>query len=156
MSSSDLIQAQALLGAGAVIGFILVSVNYWPTLDRDLMNRPRLTDFSLRATAGKLKVLRVMSEYVDQTDWIMTDMPMYAFRVGRPVPPNVATFSSKRLATGSLTEEDILTAMRDYNPEQVLMARFEIPSLEAYLQEKYTLILSVEFFRLFLRNDIRR
>jgi hypothetical protein len=156
MSSSDLIQVQALLGAGAVIGFILVSVNYWPALDRDLMNRPRLTDFSLRATAGKLKVLRVMSEYVDQTDWIMTDMPMYAFRVGRPVPPNVATFSSKRLATGSLTEEDILTAMRDYNPEQVLMARFEIPSLEAYLQEKYTLILSVEFFRLFLRNDIRR
>ena len=156
MSSSDLIPVQALLGAGAVIGFFLVSVNYWPALDRDLMNRPRLTDFSLRATAGKLKVLRVMSEYVDQTDWIMTDMPMYAFRVGRPVPPNVATFSSKRLATGSLTEEDILTAMRDYNPEQVLMARFEIPSLEAYLQEKYTLILSVEFFRLFLRNDIQR
>jgi hypothetical protein len=138
-----------------VIGFMLVSLHYWPALDRDLMNSPRLTDFTLRATSGKLKVLRVMSEYVDQTDWIMTDMPMYAFRVGRPVPPNVATFSSKRLATGSLTEEDILTAMRDYRPEQVLMARFEIPTLEAYLQENYTLILSVEFFRLFLRNDIQ-
>jgi hypothetical protein len=119
------------------------------------MNSPRLTDFSLRATSGKLKVLRVMGEYADQTNWIMTDMPMYAFRVGRPVPPNVATFSSKRLATGSLTEEDILTAMRAYQPEQVLMARFEIPALEAYLQENYTLILSVEFFRLFLRNDIQ-
>jgi hypothetical protein len=154
-SSSDLIRVQTLLGAGAVIGFMLVSLHYWPALDRDLMNSSRLTDFSLRATAGKLKVLRVMSEYVDQTEWIMTDMPMYAFRVGRPVPPNVATFSSKRLATGSLTEEDILTAMRDYRPEQVLMARFEIPTLEAYLQENYTLILSVEFFRLFLRNDIQ-
>jgi 4-amino-4-deoxy-L-arabinose transferase-like glycosyltransferase len=154
-SSSDLIRVQTILGAGAVIGFILVSLHYWPALDRDLMNSPRLTDFSLRATSGKLKVLRVMSEYVEQTDWIMTDMPMYAFRVGRPVPPNVATFSSKRLATGSLTEEDILTAMRDYQPEQVLMARFEIPTLEAYLQENYTLILSVEFFRLFLRNDLQ-
>jgi len=154
-SSSDRIRVQTLLGAGAVIGFILVSLHYRPALDRDLMNSPRLTDFALRATSGKLKVLRVMSEYVDQTDWIMTDMPMYAFRVGRPVPPNVATFSSKRLATGSLTEEDILTAMRDYHPEQVLMARFEIPTLEAYLQENYTLILSVEFFRLFLRNDIQ-
>ncbi len=118
------------------------------------MNRPRLTDFSLRATSGKLRVLRTMREYTDQTHWIMTDMPMYAFRVRRPVPPSVATFSSKRLATGSLTEEDILTAMRDYQPEQVLMARFHIPALEAYLQEHYTLILSVEFFRLFLRNDI--
>jgi hypothetical protein len=95
-----------------------------------------------------------MKEYSDQTNWIMTDMPMYAFRVQRPVPPNVATFSSKRLATGSLTEEDILTAMRDYQPEQVLMARFQIPALETYLQEHYTLILSAEFFRLFLRNDI--
>ena len=153
-SSSDLIRAQTVLGAGAVIGFILVSIHYLPTLDRDLMNSPRLTDFSLRATSGKLRVLRTMSEYIDQTDWIMTDMPMYAFRVGRPVPPNVATFSSKRLATGSLTEEDILSAMREYQPEQVLMARFTIPTLEAYLKDNYTLILSVEFFRLFLRNDI--
>jgi 4-amino-4-deoxy-L-arabinose transferase-like glycosyltransferase len=154
-SPSDLIRVQTLLGAGAVIGFILVSIHYWPTLDRELMNRPRLTDFSLRATSGKLRVIRTMDEYVDQTHWIMTDMPMYAFRLGRPVPPSVATFSSKRLATGSLTEEDILAAMRDYQPEQVLMARFHIPALEAYLQKHYTLILDVEFFRLFLRNDIQ-
>jgi hypothetical protein len=119
------------------------------------MNRPRVTDFTLRATSGKLKVIRTMNEYIDQTNWILTDMPMYAFRVQRPVPPHVATFSSKRLATGSLTEEDILTAMRDYQPEQVLMARFQIPALESYLAEHYTLILSAEFFRLFLRNDIQ-
>jgi 4-amino-4-deoxy-L-arabinose transferase-like glycosyltransferase len=152
---SDLIRVQTLLGAGAVLGFILVSVHYWPVLDRELMNHPRLTDFSLRATSGKLRVIRTMDEYIDQTSWILTDMPMYAFRVGRPVPPSVATFSSKRLATGSLTEGDILSAMRDYQPEQVLMARFHIPALEVYLQEHYTLILDVEFFRLFLRNDIQ-
>jgi 4-amino-4-deoxy-L-arabinose transferase-like glycosyltransferase len=152
---TDLVRFQTWLGAGALIGFVLISLHYLPALNKDLMNHPRLTDFSLKATSGKLKVLRTMNEYVDQTNWIMSDMPMYAFRVGRPVPPNVATFSSKRLATGSLTEEDILTAMRDYQPEQVLMARFQIPALEAYLQEHYTLILSVEFFRLFLRNDIQ-
>jgi hypothetical protein len=153
--STDLIRFQALLGAVAVIGFLLVSLHYIPSLERDLMSRPRITDFSLKATPGKLRVLRTMSNYVDQTNWIMTDMPMYAFRVRRPVPPNVATFSSKRLATGSLTEEDILTAMRQYQPEQVLMARFEIPALESYLDENYNLILSVEFFRLFLRKDIQ-
>jgi hypothetical protein len=118
------------------------------------MNSPRFTDISLRATAGKLKVIDTMNEYADQTNWIMTDMPMYAFRVHRPVPPRVATFSSKRLATGSLTEADILQAMRDYQPEQVLMARFVIPDLEDYLEENYTLILSAEFFRLFIRNDL--
>jgi hypothetical protein len=36
----------------------------------------------------------------------------------------------------------------------VLMARFEIPALEEYLQQHYTLILSAEFYRLFLRNDL--
>jgi hypothetical protein len=46
--------------------------------------------------------------------------------------------------------------MRKYNPEQVLMARFEIPALEEYLQENYTLILSAEYFRLFLRNDLKQ
>jgi len=153
--SSNLIRRQTLLGAGTVVAFILVSFHYLPLLDKEVMNHPRITDFTLKATPGKLKVLRIMNEYVDQTNWIMTDAPMYAFRVQRPVPPNLATFSSKRLATGSLTQEDILTAMREYHPEQVLIARFEIPALEEYLQEDYTLILSVEYFRLFIRNDLK-
>jgi len=150
----ELIRFQTLLGVGALIGFILVARHYLPALDKQLMDGPRLSGLSLRATPGKLKVIGAMNEYLDRTNWIMTDMPMYAFRVHRPVPPSLATFSSKRLATGSLTDEDILTAMRKYRPEQVLMARFEIPALEAYLQENYTLILSEEFFRLFIRNDL--
>jgi 4-amino-4-deoxy-L-arabinose transferase-like glycosyltransferase len=153
--SSDLIQLQTLLGVGALIGFVLVSNHYLQVLDSELMNRPRLSDFSLKASPERLKVIRTMNDYIDQTNWIVTDLPMHAFRVQRPVPPSLATFSSKRLATGSLTEEDILSAVREYQPEQVLMARFEIPALEAYLQENYTLILSVEFFRLYLRNDIQ-
>lgn len=149
-----LVRFQTLLGLGALIGFLWVSSYYMPVLDRDLMNSPRISGFSLKATAGKLRVLRTMNEYVDRTEWILTDMPIYAFRVQRPVPPILATFSSKRLATGSLTEDDILAAMREYQPEQVLMARFDIPALEAYLEENYRMILSVEYFRLFLRNDL--
>jgi 4-amino-4-deoxy-L-arabinose transferase-like glycosyltransferase len=142
------------LGIAALAGFLWVSAIYRPVLDKELLNGPSLGDSELQATAGKLRVLNLMNEYIDQTNWIVTDVPMFAFRVGRPVPPVLATFSSKRLATGSLTEEDILTAMREYQPEQVLMARFEIPALEAYLQEHYTLVLSPEFYRLFLRNDL--
>jgi hypothetical protein len=152
---ADVVRLPTLVGLLALIGFAWASFQYLPGLDQELMNRPRLSDFALRATAGKLKVIRTMNEYADQTNWILTDMPMYAFRVQRPVPPILATFSSKRLATGSLTEGDILTAMREYRPEQVLMARFEIPALEHYLQENYTLILSAEYFRLFVRNDLK-
>jgi 4-amino-4-deoxy-L-arabinose transferase-like glycosyltransferase len=153
--SADLLSLPTLLGVIALAGFGWISLHYAPVLDKELMNRPRLSGFNLRATPGKLKVLRTMDEYIDQTNWIVTDMPMYAFRVQRPVPPILATFSSKRLATGSLTENDILAAMRDYKPEQVLMARFVIPPLEEYLQKNYTLILSEEYFRLFIRNDLK-
>jgi hypothetical protein len=44
--------------------------------------------------------------------------------------------------------------MEEYRPEQVMIARFNIPALEEYLQRNYTLIYSPEFFRLFLRNDL--
>jgi 4-amino-4-deoxy-L-arabinose transferase-like glycosyltransferase len=152
---SALIHLQTLFGIVALIGFGWVSTHYIPVLDKELMNRPRISGFNLKATPGKLKVLRTMNEYIGQTNWIVTDVPMYAFRVQRPVPPILATFSSKRLATGSLTEADILTAMREYHPEQVLMARFVIPALEAYLQKNYTLVLSEEYFRLFIRNDLK-
>lgn len=152
---SDLIRIQTLLAAGALISFVFISIHYLPEIDQELMNRPRLSDFSLKASPARLKVLRTMNEYADQTNWIMTDVPMYAFRVQRPVPPIVATFSSKRLATGALTDEDVLNAMREYRPEQVLMARFKIPALDAYLQENYRLVLSVEYFQLFLRNDLK-
>lgn len=152
---SDVIRLQTLLGTIALVSFVLVSSHYLPVLDKELMNTPRISASSLKATSGKLKVLRTMNAYIDQTNWIVTDMPMYAFRVQRPVPPILATFSSKRLATGSLTEDDILAAMREYHPEQVLMARFVIPALEEYLQKNYTLILSEEFFRLFIRNDLK-
>jgi hypothetical protein len=152
--SSKFIRFQSLLGVGALISFVLVFAHYLPVLDRELLDSPRITGFSLRTTPWRLRVLSTMNEYIDRTHWIVTDVPMYAFRVHRPVPPNLATFSSKRLATGSLTDEDILTAMRDYQPEQVLMGRFTIPVLEAYLQENYTLVLTEEFFRLFIRNDL--
>jgi 4-amino-4-deoxy-L-arabinose transferase-like glycosyltransferase len=152
--SFNLIQPQTLLGAGALIGFVLVSIHYVPVLDKELMNRPRFSDFSLKTSPQRLKVIRTMNQYLDQTNWIVTDVPMHAFRAHRPVPPVLATFSGKRLATGSLTDEDILTAMREYQPEQVLMARFEIPALNAYLEKHYTLILSEGYFRLYLRNDL--
>jgi 4-amino-4-deoxy-L-arabinose transferase-like glycosyltransferase len=154
INSSERFRFESILGLVILTGFVLAAANYYPILDRELMNRPRLSGISLKATSGKLRVIDSMLEYIDQTHWIMTDVPMYAFRVRRPVPPNLATISQKRLSTGSLTEADILAAMDEYRPEQVLIARFQIPVLEEYLRKNYTLISSPEYFRLFLRNDL--
>jgi 4-amino-4-deoxy-L-arabinose transferase-like glycosyltransferase len=148
------VRFETIFGAIAVIGFIWVSIHYFPSLHKELLNAPRLRASSLDATSGKLRVIDKMNEYRAETNWIVTDMPMYAFRVHKPVPPNLATISQKRLSTGSLTDQDILSAMEEYHPEQVLIARFTIPVLEEYLQQNYTLIYSPEYFRLFLRNDL--
>lgn len=151
---SDLARFQTVLGIIILAGFIWTSTMYARELDRELLNSPRVRNAELEATAGKLKVLNLLNEHVDQTNWIVTDVPMFAFRVNRPVPPVLATFSSKRLATGSLTEEDIMDAMREYQPEQVVMSRFKIPVLEEYLEEHYTLMGAPEDYRVFLRNDL--
>jgi hypothetical protein len=150
----ELRRLPALVSVVALISFVLVSVHYYPVVKPQLANKPQIGGASLSATAGKMKVINTMNQYIAQTHWIMTDMPMYAFLVHKPVPPVVATFSSKRLASGSLTGDDILTAMQQYHPEQVLMGRFVIPKLETYLRANYTLVADPEFFRLFVRNDI--
>jgi 4-amino-4-deoxy-L-arabinose transferase-like glycosyltransferase len=154
LRSSQYIRYETLFAVIALTGFVLVSIHYFPVVDRELLHRPRLRASSLDATSGKLRVIDKMNEYREQTHWIMTDVPMYAFRVHKPVPPILATISQKRLSTGSLTAQDILAAMDEYRPEQVLIARFTIPALEDYLRKNYTLIYSPEFFRLFLRNDL--
>lgn len=152
---AGLLRPQAVLGIVSILGFGWVLLQYAPTVQGQLMPSPQFSGFSLTATAGKIKVISDMEKYSKETNWIVTDMPMYAFIVKKPVPPILATFSRKRLITGSLSDQDILTAMRDYHPEQVLMARFVIPELEAYLQEHYTLVSSPEFFRLFVRKDLK-
>ncbi len=151
---ADLLRLSTVLGVLALAGLGGVLWHYAPVVDAELMDRPQFSGFALQATAGKLRVINTMNDYIDQTEWILTDMPMYAFIVKRPIPPSLATFSRKRLVTGSLTEADVLYAMREYNPEQVLIARFVLPGLEAYLVDRYTLVASPEYFRLFIRNDL--
>jgi 4-amino-4-deoxy-L-arabinose transferase-like glycosyltransferase len=153
--SSNGFRLEAVWGIIAITSFLLVSFSYFPGLNKELLSQPRFRAAGLDATSGKLRVIDKMNEYSSQTHWIVTDLPMYAFRVHKPVPPILATISQKRLSTGSLTEADILSTMEEYKPEQVLMARFTLPALEDYLQKNYTLIYSPEYFRLFLRNDLK-
>ena len=101
------------------------------------------------------KVLRKINQYAAQTRWMVTDMPMFAFRAGIPVPPNLAVISWKRFAAGELTEDEILETVKTYQPEQVLIGRFELPALDAYLRENYHLMLEREGdLALYVRKDL--
>jgi hypothetical protein len=102
----------------------------------------------------KQKLIDDISVYKDETNWIVTDVPMYAFRRGLMVPPELAVFSSKRLATGELNEVEIIHVIETYQPEQVLIARFDLPDVREYLDRNYNQVYSQGEKGLYIRSDM--
>ena len=100
-------------------------------------------------------MLDVMREYADATNFILTDRPMFAIWLGKPSPPEVAALTGKRLLTGELSQVEIISAIVEYQPEQVALARFELPQVEAYLQQHYRLVYKLTDHRLYVRSDLQ-
>jgi hypothetical protein len=99
-------------------------------------------------------VVDVLVKNAGDTHWMMTDVPMYAFRARLPVPPELAVITSKRMATGNLTEAQIIAAVQKYNPEQVYLGRFKFPNLKKYLSVYYQPGYSKGRYKLYLRDDV--
>jgi predicted membrane-bound mannosyltransferase len=100
------------------------------------------------------EMLAIISDYADETELIVTDRPMFAFRAGLSVPPELAVFSGKRYLSGYLTENDFLRTIQATHPEQVALTRFSMPEVVAYLDEGYRREYSSVPYLLFIRNDI--
>ena len=115
---------------------------------------PAISASDLQLGPDKEAFLRKMIRFAPQTEWVVTDLPMYAFRAGLPVPPELAVFSLKRMETGNLDEAEVLATVIKYDPEQVLIGRFEFPELEQYLAENYRLIEIKDKVKLYVRNDL--
>ncbi len=98
--------------------------------------------------------LGLMLENASETNWIVTDKPMYAFRAGLLVPPELAVFSKKRVTTGYITQKEIIEIIHQYQPEQIFLERFDFPEVEAILEENYTILYARQGKVLFIRSDI--
>ena len=112
--------------------------------------------FSPQAQMGPPKELRIVREidrYASDTRWMVTDLPMYAFRAGLPVPPELAVFSTKRVMSGDLNEAYILEIIDRYNPRVILWGRFEFPELRARLVSRYQQVYAFRGKVLFARID---
>ncbi len=104
----------------------------------------------------EIPFLTEISARADKTQWMVTDLPMYAFRTGLSVPPALAAITDKRLSSGELTEAQIIDVIEDYRPEQVLMGRFDLPAVDAYLREDYRRIYQWGRKTLYLHGDLKR
>lgn len=150
LSLSTLLVVLALAGLIAVLGS---------------RARPTYHSFALPATlippeaptgGHEADFLIEMSRYAFRTNWIVTDIPMYAFRENLLVPPHLATITDKRLSSGELTEDQIIQVIEEYHPEQVLLGRFDLPAVDAHLKDDYRRVYQWGRRRLYLHGEIKR
>ena len=115
---------------------------------------PSLSSSGLGLDEYDAHFLGLMIEYAPRTNWVVTDKPMYAFRAGLSVPPELAVLSKKRIQTGYLTQEEIIEFIQKYKPEQIFLERFNFPNVEAVMEDDYDILYAHEGVRLYIRADI--
>jgi len=101
------------------------------------------------------QIVALMSDHAQETNWVFTDRPMFAFLAKLPVPPYLAVLSSKRLLSGELTQAEILEVLEAYKPEMVLAARFDVPAAREYMSRRnFRRIDETPFYRLYFRRNL--
>jgi hypothetical protein len=151
--SRSLLSVNGILFAAGLMGLVLVITINTPLLLAEIKPSPTLPTSSLRETSTESRYLRRLNNRASKTNWIVTDIPMYAFRMDKPVPPELAVFTWKRMMTGNLTDEQVLETIVEYQPEQVLLGRFMFPDLQEYLNEHYRLLDIPTNAKLYVRDD---
>ena len=141
----------------ALVGIFLVGFLYQRIPSTLSLFRAPGTPLPETRLSFESKAINRIERFAPQTNWMVTDAPMYAFRAGLAVPPSLAVISGKRIASGDLTEEEIIKTISQYQPEQVLLTRFDFPHLRAYLAEGYHVNLKKDDgTTLYLRKDLSR
>lgn len=141
--------ALSLLGLLIAVGYLAFRIP--GHLEAYKANLPNLVDDG-ELRVRDYEVLAAMAKADPEGGLIVTDRPMFAFRSGREIPPELAVFSRKMLSTGWLTEDEVITAIREYDPKLVLLARFDLPDVQSFIHGQYELIYAYYPFRLFLRK----
>lgn len=96
--------------------------------------------------------LLTLIEYFDPGgSLLITDRPMFAFRSRRDLPPGMANLSQKVLRSGVVTEGQIIEIIRESEAPVVLLGRFDLPEVEAYLKPGYDQVYGYVDLRLFVR-----
>jgi hypothetical protein len=104
------------------------------------------------------ELIKELGKYKRETNWILTDRPIYAYLIHAAVPPWVAVPSQKRLRSGQMSRRDIVDALDKYRPEMVLLNRFNFSkkTLVPRLADGYTPTYVRGKSQLFVRNDVVR
>jgi hypothetical protein len=153
--SRRFLSLRAGLAALALAGFATAVALRGPLTLPDFDRPPVFVTGAAHAPWAEQVFLTKMENHASETHWVITNLPMYAFRVGLLTPPALAFISEKRLATGELTEQQIIAAIQQYHPEQVLVGRREFVKIKQVLQADYRLLYERGKRQLYLRKDLK-
>lgn len=115
---------------------------------------PMLPNISgaIDAESQEYPLLALMSDHSSDNDLVVTDRPMFAFRLMKEIPPELAVISDKRFQSGSLDEELILNLIRNRKPEQILFGRYAFDQIEREIETEYQLIYIAGRYRLYVER----
>jgi 4-amino-4-deoxy-L-arabinose transferase-like glycosyltransferase len=145
----------ALLAA-ALIGTGVVLVNHMLPLMSAFTLTPNFAYQTSDKPPREMQVVLEIQKYSQQTHWMATDVPMYAFRAGVMVPPEMAVVSRKRMVAGDFSDQELLAIVNQYNPELIMLDRFDYPAVKRILDTRYFLKSSRFTKDLYVRNDLAR
>ena len=147
----------SLLGFGlwlpAIILTVMILSSRLPVVIPEFTRSPYFIMQADYDPPKELRIVREIDRRSSQGDWMVTDLPMYAFRTGLSVPPELAVFSNKRRYAGGLSEPYLLEIINRYNPKFILWGRFHFPELNATLSERYRQVYAFRGKVLYQRND---
>jgi Dolichyl-phosphate-mannose-protein mannosyltransferase len=88
----------------------------------------------------KVELLNVVLKHKQNTRWIFTDCPIYAFYSGLRIPPEVAVLSHIRIKSNTITPEQFVSVFENYRPEQALFCKSRLIRnyLDTYINNYYT------------------
>jgi hypothetical protein len=141
-----------LLSYAAIFIFLIIFIR--PPISLDILEpKPSLSGSGLGLSMGEERIIYMMDNRAKDDTWVVTDVPMYAYLAGLPVPPEIAVISSKRVETGLITDKEMIDIVVKYQPEEVLIGRFDFPLLTSYLAEHYRIIHETGKETLYIRNE---
>ncbi len=146
--------AAAVWLSAVSLGVILFTLLQAPAQVSSLARMAQLPNPLARPTSTEAQILGKMLKYAPQTDWVLTDLPLYAFLIQCPTPPELAVISDKRVVAGELDEVMLQRALQRWQPEQILLGRFDFSEFEADLQPEYRLVEQRGELRLYVRAGL--
>lgn len=143
----------ALFTVAIFYAAILLIGEQTKTTAKEIKSWQTACNSTVQSTSLDRQFLNEIEQFGSQTNWIITDSPIFAFRAGIAVPPATAVLSRKQLETGNITEAELIDIIERYQPEQIFFKRFDWSQVSNFLDRDYQLVKQTNNFRLYVRNS---